>query len=475
MAAHWNGERFSLEELHRFPNGGVAAEQTLYWDVLNLWAQVQNCLRKFHAQYRESPAAIGVDAWGVDFGLLDRAGRLIGNPVHYRDRRTDGMPAKLFEVVPEAEIFAETGVQTMAINTLFQLYAMATSCDAQLNEAHTLLMMPDLFHYFLGGEKHVEYTQATTTQMYSLASRGWAYDMLDRVGVPGRILPEIVRPGTVLSAIRPDVLLNAGFTRTFPVVAVGSHDTASAVASIAPMDDASTFISCGTWSLMGVQIAEPNTTRRALELGFTNEGGADGGLLLLKNLTGLWILQECLQQWTLEHQKYTWDQIVEAAAEAAPLRSVFDPNDTRLSTPGRMLQAIAACCADSRQPVPETVGQVARAAFESLSLKYRSTLLALEEITGRQLKTIRLVGGGSRNALFSQMIADACNRTVIAGPVEASALGNAMLQAVAIGEIADVESGREAIVASVDRKVYNPRPSDRWDEMYGLFRSLEAN
>ena len=475
MAAHWNGERFSIEELHRFPNGGVAVEQTLYWDVLNLWAQVQEGLRKFHTQYRESPAAIGVDAWGVDFGLLDRSGRLIANPVHYRDRRTEGMPAKLFEVVPEADIFADTGVQTMAINTLFQLYAMATSCDVQLNEAQTLLMIPDLFHYFLGGEKYVEYTQATTTQMYSLASRGWAYDMLERIGVPSRILPEIVRPGTVLSAIRPDVLLNAGFSVPFPVVAVGSHDTASAVASIAPIDDSDCV-----------------HKQRYLE----PDGRADRGTQHDPQSLGPGVYQRGRRRRSSpppQEPHRTMDSagvpaameartsevhlgpIVQAAAQAAPLRSVFDPNDTRLGTPGRMLQAIAKCCADSKQPVPETVGQVARAAFESLSLKYRSTLLALEELTGRQLKTIRVVGGGSRNALFSQMIADACNRTVLAGPVEASALGNAMLQAVAIGEIADIESGREAIAASVECAVYNPRPSDRWDEMYGLFRRLEAN
>jgi rhamnulokinase len=473
IVSHWNGERFSTEELHRFPNGGVAVGQTLYWNVLSLWEQVQDGMRKFHARYREAPAAIGVDAWGVDFGLLDGRGRLIGNPVHYRDRRTNGMPEQLFEVVPEAEIFAETGVQTMAINTLFQLYAMSMSCDDQLMAAHTLLMIPDLFNYFLGGEKCVEYTQATTTQMYSIASCGWAKEILDRVGISSRILPEIVQPGTILSMVRPETLLHCGFDRTFPVVAVGSHDTASAVAAIPHMDDASSCLSSGTWSLMGAQIAKPNTSRRAFELGFTNEGGADGRMFLLKNLTGLWILQECLEQWRLEHQSYTWDEIVQAAATAAPLRSIFDPNDRRLKTPGRVLQALAECCGESGQPVPETVGQVARAAFESLSLKYRSTLVSLEELTGRTLKTIRLVGGGSRNALFSQMIADACNRTVVAGPVEASALGNAMLQAVTLGEITNYESGREAIAASVDCTVYYPRPSDPWEEVYRLFRSIE--
>ena len=240
------------------------------------------------------------------------------------------------------------------------------------------------------------------------------------------------------------------------------------------MDEESTFISSGTWSLMGVRAPTGNTSHNAFRLGFTNEAGADGQMLLLKNLAGLWILQECVQEWKIEGRDYTWDEILEAAAKATPLRSVFDPNDKRLNVPGGMLRAIASCCRDSRQPVPQTVGEVARAAFESLSLKYRSTLLSLEELTGRELKTIRIVGGGSRNALLSQMIADACKRRVVTGPVEASALGNMMVQAVTTGSLPDMKSGLAAIAASVQCVAYDPRPNNQWDDGAGLFQTIEA-
>ena len=474
MAGHWNGESFSLQELHRFSNGGVAIGQDLYWNALGLWSQMQEGLRKYRALFHDSPSGIAVDAWGVDFGLLDSKGRLMGNPVHYRDCRTNGMPECLFGIVPEAEIFAETGTHTMAINTLFQLYSMVKTNDVQIQYAETMLMIPDLFHYFLGGEKKSEFTEATTTQMYSLLRGRWANEMLARVGIPARLLPEIISPGSLLSEVRPEVLRGCGFDTTFPVVAVGSHDTASAVAAVPHMDDDSAFISSGTWSLMGVQATEPNTSQKALDLGFTNEAGADGHVLLLKNITGLWILQECLQQWKLEGRDYTLDEILRAAEQAKPVRSIFDPDNKKLHAPGGMVQGIQSCCRESRQPIPETVGEIARAAFESLSLKFRSTLGLLEELTGRELKTIRIVGGGSRNALLSQMIADACNRLVITGPVEASALGNIVVQAVATGDLPDMQSGKLAVAASVQCGSYDPHPSAAWDDAYTLFNMIEA-
>ena len=302
MAGAWDGRRFALEELHRFANGGVTVRGSVEWDVLRLWQEIQTGLMKYKARFGDAPAGIAVDAWGVDFALLDRGGRLVGNPACYRDPRTNGMPAKVFAKVSEPEIFRSTGVQTMQINTLFQLAAMEG--DARLERAETLLMIPDLFSYFLGGEKAVEFTEATTTQMYRLRAGGlsgdWDREMLRRMDVPEQILPEVVEPGSVLGEVSGEVLEACGLAGRIPVIAVASHDTASAVAAIPELDTESAFISSGTWSLMGVELDAPLTTERARELGFTNEGGCAGKTLLMWNMTGLWILQECLRQWEKE-------------------------------------------------------------------------------------------------------------------------------------------------------------------------------
>ncbi len=475
MLGQWDGERFSLQKLHRFANGGVSVGTNLYWDALGISSHLQEGLQKYRALFQNSPSGIGVDAWGVDFGLLDQHGRLIGNPRHYRDTRTNCAPESLFKVVPESEVFAETGTQTMEINTLFQFYCMVQENDPHLKLAETLLLMPDLFNYFLSGEKAVEYTEATTTQMYSQSRRAWARELLNRCSVPVHLLPEVVFPGTILSDVQPEVLRNCGFGKAFPVIAVASHDTASAVAAIPNMDVESAFISSGTWSLMGVEVSEPNTSSEALRLRFTNEGGADGKNLLLKNITGLWILQECLQQWKTQGADHDWNDIVQVAGKAKALQSIFDPNDKRLHVQSDMPRAIQGYCRSTRQPVPETMGEIARCAFESLSLKCRSALESLESLTGRTLKTIRVVGGGSLNTFLCQTIADTCNRPVVAGPVEASALGNVMLQAIATGHLSDIQSGRAAIAASVQCVSYHPRPSGAWDEAYARFKLLEAD
>lgn len=473
MVGRWNGEFFLLDELHRFSNGGVNLAGGIYWDALNIWSQLEAGLNRYRSRFDDPPLGIGIDAWGVDFALLDRCGRLIGNPRHYRDARTDGIPALLFQRVPELEIYAETAVQTMQINTLFQLFCMAESGDPQLQFAETLLMIPDLYLYFLCGEKRVEHSNATTTQMYSPCRGNWARKMLDAIGVPVKILPQVIHPGTVLGPVRSDVLCCAGLNKSLPAIAVASHDTASAVAAIPQLDDHSAFISSGTWSLMGVQVQEPNTSEEAFRLHFTNEGGADGAILLLRNLTGLWIIQECLRAWEKEGRHYSWNDITFAAAEAKALQRLFDPNAKEFQMPSDMPGAIRAYCKDTQQSIPETVGEIVRCAFESLSLKYRSVLESLEKLTGRHLDSIRVVGGGSLNHFLCQMIADACDRTVVCGPVEASALGNVMLQAVATGHLQDVRAGRAAIAASVECFSLAPQPSDAWNDAYARFRAIE--
>ncbi len=474
MVGRWDGRRFSLEELHRFSNGGVSIRGSVDWDVLRIWSEVQSGLMKYKARFRDSPAGIGVDAWGVDFGLLDKCGRLVGNPSCYRDPRTNGVPEKVFARVSEAEIFAATGVQTMQINTLFQLASMVMAEDPKLDIAETLLMIPDLFNYFLGGEKAVEYTEASTTQMYRLSAKDWDREMLRTVGIPERILPGVVMPGTVLSAVGRDVLEMCGFSRTFPVIAVASHDTASAVASIPNLDERSAFISSGTWSLMGVELDAPVASERARALNFTNEGGCGGSTLLMRNITGLWILQECVRQWEKEGNRCGWDEVIAAAKAAEAFRSVILPNAVEFSAAGNMLEAIRGYCRTSGQAVPETMGEFARCCFESLSLAYWSALEALRDLTGRDIRTLRVVGGGCLNTFLCQMTADACGCTVVSGPAEASALGNVMLQAVAIGQLPDVAAGRASIGGSLECVSYEPRVGDGWDDARRRYGRLEA-
>lgn len=320
VVGHWDGRRFSLDELHRFPNSGVSLRGSLYWDALRIWSEIQTGLIKFRARFPGPPAGIAVDAWGVDFALLDGRGRLLDNPSHYRDPRTNGIPPRLFQRIPEADLYASNGVQTMQLNTLFQLYSMVLAGDPRLESAETLLMVPDLFNFFLGGAKAGEFTEASTTQFFRLGSRDWDRDLLRALTIPDRILPPVVAPATILSDVGRDVLDLCGFGRTFPVIAVASHDTASAVASIPNLDRHSAFISSGTWSLMGVELDAPITTPRARELHFTNEGGCGNSTLLLRNLTGLWLLQECLRQWQNAGHAYTWDDLIAAAAAARPFR-----------------------------------------------------------------------------------------------------------------------------------------------------------
>ena len=360
----------------------------------------------------------------------------------------------------------------MAINTLFQLYSMVRAQDPALASAETLLMIPDLCTYFLCGEKTVEWSEATTTQMYSLQQKDWARALLHAVDIPIGILPPVTPPGTLLSPVCSDIIKECGLLHSFPAIAVGSHDTASAVAAIPNMTENSVFLASGTWSLMGVETSEANTSEEALRLGFTNEGGVDGLVLLVKNITGLWIVQECLRQWIHEGHNYTWSEMMSAAGDATPFRYFIDPDAPQFSTECDMPRAIHEYCVATGQQVPQTVGAIVRGAFESLSLKYRSVFESLRSLTHRPLSTIRVVGGGGLNTLLCQMTADACGCPVVSGPVEASTFGNVMLQAVATGHLSNVRSGRTAIAESVECATFSPHRSDRWEEAYAHFRAL---
>jgi len=473
VAAHWNGSRFELQELHRFSNSGVWVADRLYWDVLHIWSQMLAGFQRYSAIYSDCPAAIGVDGWGIDFGLLDVRGRLISNPTHYRDRRTDGIPQRLFEVQDERSIFNETGVQSWHINTLFQLYSMVLEEDPQLDLAQTLLTIPDLFSYFLSGAKAVEFTEATTTQMFAPHRGDWSADLILTAGIPVSIMPTVVRPCSRLGVTRPHVLEESRFSRGVPVIAVAAHDTASA-AAIPYLDEDCMFVSSGTWSLVGKEIPFPNTSEEAFVLGFTNEGSINGRFLLLKNLAGLWITQECLRCWGKQGRNPSWDEIIEAASAATPFRSLLDPNDKVFELALDMPSTIQSYCGRTGQLVPGTVGDFARATFESLALSYRKTLAQLEQLTGQTISTIRIVGGGSQNDLLSQMVADACDRTVIAGPTEATVLGNVVAQGIATGHLADFAQARFAIAESFSCATYQPHSSIRWDEAFERFEQLCA-
>jgi len=474
VIGRWDGNKFSLEELHRFSNGGVSLLGHMHWDVLRLWSEICDALAKYRSTHDGQPAGISVDSWGVDFGLLDSSGALSGNPFHYRDSRTDGIAELVMQSISPREVYQQTAIQTLHFNTIFQLFSMVRSGSPQLAAAKTLLMIPDLFHYFLSGEIAVEYTNATTSQMYSSEAGDWARPLLDRLEIPTGILPRIVKPGTILGQVRLDVCRPAGFASTFPVIAGATHDTGSAVAGIPNLDSESVFLSSGTWSLMGVEVDKPVTSNEAFELNYTNEGGVADTIRLLKNVTGLWLLQECHRQWTREGHPLDWSEVMRLAEAAEPLQVLIDPDDPAFRAPLNMVEVIYEYCCATSQPIPTSVGQLARACLESLCVKYRIVLEQLRSITGRRLDTIRVVGGGSQNRLLCQWTADACECKVIAGPVEASALGNVMMQAVATGQIADVKAGRVAIGRSVTCESYTPGDFLPWVSALTRFRELET-
>lgn len=474
MVGQWNGQLFALDELHRFHNGAVGIAGSLRWNVQAMWSEIQTGIAKYAAQFPTSPCAIGVDAWGVDFVLLDKVGHLIGTPYHYRDARTDGVPDIVFQSISQRELYAQTGVQTMQINTLFQLASMVMHGDRELQDAETLLMIPDFFHYLLTGVYAVEYTEATTTQMYA-PGNGWTREVLSALSIPTRILPEITFPGTQLGPVRSEVVSTCGLHGPLPAVAVASHDTASAVAAIPNMDDTSAFISSGTWSLMGIETRIPIVSDAAFAMNFTNEGGAEGSILFLKNIAGLWILQECLRHWNAAAQKYTWEDLALLALHSRPLQSIIDVDDSDFRAPANMPVAIMAYCRRTSQHVPQGVGDVVRCCFESLSLKYRYVLELLEMLSERRLATIRIVGGGCLNSLLCQMTADACDRIVIASPSEASALGNVMVQAIATGHLHGINEGRAAIARSIQCSEYCPQGSDKWDQPYTWLKALQRS
>jgi rhamnulokinase len=501
LAGLFDGRDLDLEEVHRFGNGPVNVNGRLYWRTFELWSNILAGLREAGRRYGDAVVSVGVDTWGVDFGLLDRHGELLGAPVAYRDARTQGALERAFAVVPREEIFAETGLQFMELNSIFQVLAIQRLGSPPLDRAGRLLFMPDLFHWMLTGEQANELTIASTSQLFNPRTGDWSTKLIERFGLPREIFGRIAPPGETLGPLLRHVADETGL-KNVNVVLPGSHDTASAVLAVpahsinlpapSPSEgrageggDAGTssitppptpprrgegsggnkswaYISSGTWSLMGLETPAPVINDQCSEWNFTNEGGVAGTTRLLKNISGLWLIQECQRIWKSQGQDYNWEGLTRLAEQATPLRSIVNPDDARLGAPQDMPATLATLCKESNEPMPADHGATIRCALESLALRYRDVLAKLEQLGGASIKQIHIVGGGTQNRLLCQMAADACERPVLAGPVEATAIGNVMMQAIAAGDVADVAQAREVIRNSFEMVEYAPRRDERW-------------
>ncbi len=458
MAGIWNGRKIKLEEVHRFANGPVPMAGSLRWDFVRLWSEIQAGLTAAGKKYGKSIVSVGADTWGVDYALLSKHDEMLGQPFHYRDARTNGIMEQAFRKVPRAKIFAETGLQFMQFNTLFQLIAAKKNTPELLEAADCLLFTPDLIHWALCGSRVAEFTIASTSQCLHPLTRKWATRLLKQFDLPTRMLPEIVPPGTELGFLRPQLSELTGLTKV-KVVAPPGHDTASAVAGVPTANTGApnwAYLSSGTWSLMGAEVKEAALSARAQELNMTNEGGLDGTYRLLKNIMGLWLVQCCKRAFEKGGKKFDYGELARLAAEAKPLRSLVNPDDTRFLNPPDMPKAIQGYCRETGQPIPKTEGELVRCVYESLALRYRQVLGWLEELTGNRIEVIHIVGGGSQSRLLNQFTADACDRPVVTGPIEATAMGNLLVQVRASGELSSLAEMREVIRKSSAVEVFKP-------------------
>jgi len=472
MLGRLDSERLQLSEVHRFPNRPVASADGLHWDVQGLFAEIKRGLTLCCERYGP-PASIGVDTWGVDFGLLDGDGQLIFDPFHYRDRRTEGVMAEAFKRVPRRDIFEQTGIQFLPFNTLYQLFSMALDGSPLLARAATFLTIPDLFNYRLTGRAVCEFTNATTTQFYDPRARAWATSLLQRLGIPTHFLPQVVMPGTHVGALLPAVAAETG-AGSVPVVAPACHDTGSAVAAVPAEGDDFAYISSGTWSLVGVEVREPVISDASLAANLTNEGGVGGRFRLLRNVAGLWLLQECRSCWAAGGAAPSYDELASLAEQAPPFVSLVDPDDPSFSSPPDMPAAVVDFCRRTGQTEPSDRATVVRCILESLALKYRWVLEQIEEVLGYRVSVIHVVGGGTRNRALCRFTADATGRPVVAGPAEATAAGNVIVQAMALGQVASLEEGRALVRRSFEPTVHEPGDRAPWDEAFGRFSTLLA-
>jgi len=463
-------DRLSLKEVHRFANIPVRLPDGLHWDVLRIWSEIKSGISAAVSKNGGKLDSIGLDTWGVDFALLDKQGDLLGNPFHYRDSRTDGMLAEAFRRMPRERIFDYTGIQFMEVNTLYQLLAMVVGKSPLLEAARTFLTIPDLFNYWLSGKIKCEFTIATTTQCFDPHKRDWSHPLLGAMGIPEHLFQPVIEPGTVIDNLDPGVANEVGALR-IPVVAPACHDTGSAVVAIPAEGKNFAWISSGTWSILGVEADHPVVNEQTFKYNFTNEGGVFGTWRLCKNVMGLWILQECRRTWARQGEELTYDEITRMAADAKPLQFIIDPDFGGFLHPEDMPDQIRQYCINTGQPVPQGKGELIRSVLESIALKYRWVLEQLEEITATRFEQLHIIGGGTQNRLLNQFSADATQRTCLTGPVEATALGNVLMQGIALGQIESLEHGRNLVRMSFPPSSYQPGDPKEWDRAY--VRSLE--
>ena len=465
ILAHLDSGVLTTQEIRRFKNEPVEYGGSLHWDVARLWWEVRQALSGLQ---ETQLAGIGVDAWGVDYALLGEQGELLQNPYHYRDARTVGVMQEVFRKIPKEEIYRATGIQFMPINTLYQLFAAVRETPSLLKAARKLISIPDLFHYWLTGNAVCEFTNATTTQLVNPLTRTWARELIDRLELPGHFWSEIVEPGTFLGKLLPGIARNSALGDT-PVIAPAAHDTGSAVAAISARDGTA-FLSSGTWSLFGMEVDQPVVTVEALRLNFTNEGGVCGTTRLLKNVMGLWMLQCCRQVWGAQAaHSYEHSELMELAAREQSFSCLVDPDHQSFLRPADMPSAIDQFCGRTHQPAPKSPAGYVRAILESLAFKYRLVLASLERLTGKRVEQIRVIGGGAKNRLLNQLTANATGRTVLAGPAEATALGNVAMQMLATGAASTLKEVRGIIERSYPAEVFGPLDTEKWNRQAERF------
>ena len=465
MLGTLSGNKLELKEAHRFSNGPLEQGGSLRWDFPRLMMEIRRGLRECAAMADGEIAGIGVDSWGVDFGLLDADGKLIENPYHYRDGRTEGMFEEAFKRVPKREIYEATGLQFMRLNTLYQVLAMRLSGDPALEKADKLMFMADLVSHELSGKIFAEYSLASTSQMMNMRTGEWSRELLDRLDLPSKILPGVVPSGTVLAPLAEDIAAEAGMNRA-PVIAVASHDTGCAVAAVPGRGTDWAYISSGTWSLIGVELKSAAVNDAAFENSFTNEGGVEGTIRFLKNVGGLWLLQECRREWQKQGDEYSYAELAEMADRGRPFAARIDPDHEPFLAPGDMPEKINQYLVSTGQERIEDRGTMVRAILESLAFTYRGVIENLEAACGRAVKVVHIVGGGSQNELLNRFTANATGRPVVTGPVEATAIGNILIQVKATGQISSLEEIRDIVAASFPTQRYEPADRDRWSEEY---------
>ncbi|MEK7448556.1 MAG: rhamnulokinase [Planctomycetota bacterium] len=467
------GRRLTIKELNRFPNGMLNINGRWHWNIFRLYEEIKHSLKIAAGLPKIKSngfASLGLDTWGVDFALLDRQGNFLGLPFAYRDNRTNGMMEKFFKLVPRQHVYQLTGIQFLQFNTLFQLFALVKQKSPLLKSARDLLFIPDIFNYLLTGQKKTEFSFATTSQLYNPQKKDWDEELFKNLGISRSIMQKIILPGSVIGNLTGEIFRETGFPEV-PVIAPASHDTGSAVAAVPSEGEEWAYLSSGTWSLMGVETKKPVLTKQALDFNFTNEGGVGGTFRFLKNITGLWILQQCRQSWT--KRKLNYQELAGQAASAPPFKALINPDQPEFLNPPDMPEAMAQFCRQTKQPVPKSPAEITRCILESLALKYRTVLDQLRKIYPKPIKVIHIIGGGVKNSLLCQFTADATGLPVLAGPAEATAIGNIMVQAMGLGYVNSLSEARAIIKHSFTSTRYEPRQTEEWNKAYAKFCEIK--